>query len=118
MATRLIRFATSKPTVVFGAAHPSDTIQRWLERSYTNGHHTAGALWLGSVPIFGGALSMWWFSTRMTGKLPHTLSKEWTEANAVYDREQGSDRDIFAHWKVGTPVPVPTRTVSWLKDSE
>ena len=34
MATRIIRIATTKPTAVFGVAHPSDSIQRWLERSY------------------------------------------------------------------------------------
>ena len=34
MATRIIRIATSKPSVVFGVPHPTDTIQRWLDRSY------------------------------------------------------------------------------------
>lgn len=95
MATRIIRIASSKPSVVFGVPHPTDTIQRWLDRSYqsmldifffprerfalshfiaisnaspsSDGFFTTGKLLLGCVPIFGGAWASWYFSVNMTG---------------------------------------------------
>lgn len=64
---RVIKIGAQKPTFVFGYANPDSTIQKWLSRSYSYGHTSAGQILRGMFPFVLGATTLWFISSYIVG---------------------------------------------------